>query len=173
MNSVEVRKHIHHDWTELFQLVSEIESYPQFVPCCQRTVVLSRKAKGADTTVIDARMTVGLSALYVSYASRTVADLARRQIAISALDGALRQLRAAWEFEPDADGGTEVGFRVDYEFESPMLGALASNVFDSMFRQILDALERRADQVCGFGAAAARAVPHRVARVARTAVAAR
>ena len=174
MNSLEVRKHIQHDWTELFRLVCAIESYPQFVPCCQRTAVLTRSAQGPDTTVIDARMTVGLSALHVSYTTRTIADHSTRMISLDSIDGPLRQLRAAWTFDPDTDGGTEVGFRVEYEFESPMLGALASNLFDAMFRQMLDALERRADHVSGgFGVAAVRAVPHRTARGARAAVAAR
>lgn len=170
MNSLEVRKHIHHNWTDLFQLVAELESYPQFVPCCQRTVVLSRKTHGADTTVIISRMTVGLSALHVSYANRTVADLTKRQITVDALDGPLRYLKAVWAFEPDADGGTEIRFTVDYEFSSPMLGALASNVFDSMFRQILDAFARRADHLLGgYGTAVGRAVPQRTSPVARRA----
>ena len=155
MNSLEVRKHLHHKWTDLFELVTELESYPQFVPCCQRTVVLSR-------------MTVGYSAARVSYANRTVADRTKRQITVDALDGPLRYLKAVWRFEPDADAGTEIRFTVDYEFSSPMLGALASNVFDSMFRQILDAFERRADHVLGgLGAAGGRAVPRRTAPVAR------
>jgi coenzyme Q-binding protein COQ10 len=164
MNSLEVRKHIHHDWTDLFELVAEPESYPQFVPCCQRTVVLSRKTQGPDKTVVVSRMTVGLSALHVSYANRTVADLGKQQIRIEGLDGPLRHLEAVWTFVPDSDGGTDVGFTVDYEFSSPMLGALASHVFDSMFRQILDALELRADSVLGGrGAAVGRAVARRVA----------
>jgi coenzyme Q-binding protein COQ10 len=162
MNSLEVRKHIQHNWTHLFHLVEELERYPEFVPCCQRTVVLSRKTDGADKTIIVSRMTVGLSALHVSYANRTVADPHKRQVAVEALDGPLRYLKAVWMFEPDQDGGTEVRFTVDYEVSSPMLGALASNVFDSMFRQILDAFEHRADSVrSGSSAAVGRPVLRR------------
>ena len=149
MDNVTIRKRIRHRWTDLFKLVAELESYPGFVPCCQRVKVLSRKADGPDKTVIVSRMTVGLSALQVTYANRTVADLAARQIRVDAIDGPLRHLRVVWTFNPDGEEWTDVAFTVNYEFSSPILGAVASRVFDSMFRDIVDAFERRADEVFG------------------------
>jgi coenzyme Q-binding protein COQ10 len=147
MANNEMRKRLRHHWADLFKLVAELERYPEFVPCCQRTRVLSRTADGPDRTVIVSRMTVGISALRVSYANRTVADLSKRQISVDAIDGPLRYLNVLWTFNPDGDEWTEVGFAVSYEFSNPVLGALASGPFDSMFRQILEAFERRADQL--------------------------
>ena len=147
MANIEMRKRLRHHWADLFKLVAELERYPEFVPCCQRTRVLSRTADGPDRTVIVSRMTVGISALHVSYANRTVADLSKRQISVDAIDGPLRYLNVLWTFNPDGDEWTEVGFAVSYEFSNPVLGALASGPFNSMFRQILEAFERRADQL--------------------------
>ncbi len=149
MDNVTIGKRIRHRWTDLFKLVAELESYPGFVPCCQRVKVFSRKADGPDKTVIVSRMTVGLSALQVSYANRTVADRAAREIRVDAIDGPLRHLRVVWKFNPDGEEWTDIAFTVNYEFSSPILGAVASRVFDSMFRDIVDAFERRADQVFG------------------------
>lgn len=149
MDNVRIRKRIRHRWADLFKLVAELESYPSFVPCCRRVKVFSRNADGPDKTVIISRMTVGLSALQVSYANRTVADRTARQIRVNAIDGPLRHLRVVWKFNPDGEEWTEIAFAVTYEFSSPILGAVASRVFDSMFRDIVDAFERRADQVFG------------------------
>jgi coenzyme Q-binding protein COQ10 len=151
MGNIKVRKRIAHHWADLFDLVADIESYPAFVPCCQRTNVLSRKADGAGNTVIVSRMTVGVSALHVSYANRTTASLPERRIRVQALDGPLRRLEVTWSFNPDGDTATDVAFSVSYEFSSPMLGVLASGMFDSMFRQIVDAFEKRADQLFRHG----------------------
>jgi coenzyme Q-binding protein COQ10 len=143
-----MRRRLRHRWTDLFQLVAALEKYPEFVPACQRTRVLSRTADGPDRTIIVSRMTVGYGAARVSYANRTVADLAKRQVTVNAIDGPLRRLDVLWTFQPDGSGATtEVGFAVTYEFSNPILAALATGVFDSMFRQILAAFERRADQL--------------------------
>jgi coenzyme Q-binding protein COQ10 len=149
-------RRIRHRWTDLFDLVLDLERYPAFVPHCRAVKVFSRKAAGAGRTVIDSRMSVGLSALEVSYANRTVGDVAARRIEVDALDGPLSRLHVVWAFEPDGEDWTEVTFSVDYAFSSALLAAVASRVFDAMFADILGAFERRADRL--FGAAAARAV---------------
>ena len=158
MPSLRIRKRLQHRWTDLFQLVAELEKYPEFVPACQRTRVFNRKADGPDRTIIVSRMTVGYGAVRVSYANRTVADRAKRQIRVNAVDGPLRQLDVLWTFQPDGSAeATEVGFAVSYEFSNPVLAALATGVFDSMFRQIPAAFERRTGQL--FPAAATTGEP--------------
>ena len=147
MGSITVRKRIGHHWSALFDLVADLESYPQFVPCCQGTKVLSHKVDQSGRTVIMSRMTVGVSALHVSYANRTVADRQARQISVTSVDGPLRHLKAVWTFDPQGEAASDVAFAVTYEFSSPMLAVLAANIFDTMFLQILDAFERRADQL--------------------------
>jgi coenzyme Q-binding protein COQ10 len=157
MGHFRARKRIPHHWSDLFGLVADLESYPKFVPCCQATHVLSRKGHGTDKTLIVSRMTVGISALHVSYANRTLADLRERRITVESADGPLRHLCVLWDFTPVGDEVTDVSFKVSYEFSSPMLAVLASGIFESMFRQIIDAFEERADHL----------FRHRGARTAR------
>jgi coenzyme Q-binding protein COQ10 len=94
-------------------------------------------------------MTVGVSALEVGYANRTIGDRDSRRMEVEALDGPMRHLHVVWTFEPDGEDVSRVAFFVDYEFESPLLGAMASRVFDAMFANIVGAFERRADQLFG------------------------
>lgn len=135
-----------HRWTDLFALVLDLQDYPRFVPHCRDVRLIRRSTDAAGRTVIVSRMEVGLSALRVSYANRTVADPVARRIEVTALDGPLRRLDVIWTFEPRGRH-TRVEFAVDYEFDSAALAALASALFEAMFSRIMDAFERRAEQL--------------------------
>ena len=144
-----ITKRIGHRWADLFKLVLDMESYPAFVPHCRQVTVLSRRAEDAAKTVIVSRMTVGLAALEVSYSNRAIGDAAARLIEVEAIDGPLRYLRVVWRFNPDGDDRTEIDFSVDFEFSNLILAAVASRVFSSMFGEMVDAFERRADRLFG------------------------
>jgi coenzyme Q-binding protein COQ10 len=148
MPQVKITKRVAHRWDDLFKLVLDVESYPGFVPHCRQVKLLSRTENSADTIIVS-RMTVGLSALQVSYANRTNGDFAARTIKVEAIDGPLRQLRAVWRFHPEKDDRTRIDFSADFEFSSVILAAVASRVFSSMFGAIVNAFERRADHVFG------------------------
>ena len=142
-------------WIDLYDLVLDLERYPDFVPRCRAVKVYSRNGASDGRTVIVSRMTVGVAGFDVSYANRTTGDAAARRITVTALDGPLRRLNVLWTFEPDGEEWTRVGFSVDYAFESAVLEALAARAFEAMFGEILTAFERRAKRL--YGPAGARA----------------
>ena len=144
MTSVQTSKLIAYPWQDLFDLVADVKRYPQFVPHCRALRVLSHRTDEAGKTVVLSRMTVGISAIEVGYANRTVADAVARRIDIEAVDGPLRHLRALWRFEPQDDAHTRVHFSADYEFNSRLLTAVASRAFGAMLAEIPAAFERRA-----------------------------
>ncbi len=147
MTAVNVTKRMDHPWLDLFELVLDVESYPSFVPHCRDVRLLSRKVETPGRTIIVSRMIVGFSVLEVGYANRTIGDASRRRIDVEAVYGPLRYLKASWSFVPEDDQHSKVGFLVDYEFRSQVLSAVASRVFSSMFTDIVNAFERRANQL--------------------------
>ncbi len=153
MTSVQKSKLVAYPWSDLFHLVLDVGSYPEFVPHCREVRLLSRRMEEPGKTVIVSRMTVGYSAFAVSYANRTTGDAVGRKISVEALDGPLRYLGAVWSFEPRDADHTLLHFSVNYEFSNPVLAAFASSAFAAMFGEILHAFERRA----------ARLFPHRAA----------
>jgi coenzyme Q-binding protein COQ10 len=159
MTSVQTTKLVGHPWSDLFNLVLDVKSYPQFVPHCHDVRLLSRKTPEPGITVIVSRMTVGFSAFEVGYSNRTTGDALGRKISIDAADGPLRYLSALWRFEPQDETHTRVYFSVNYEFSNPVLAAVASRVFAAMFGKILDAFERRAGRLLRNRAAAGAASP--------------
>jgi len=146
--SARVTRRIAHRWTDLFDLVLDMERFPRFVPHCRAVRIYSRKTDERGRSVVVSRMTVGYSALEIGYVNRTTADRAARRIEVEATEGPLRHLQVLWTFEPDGDA-TQVGFAVDYAFGSALLSALAARLFDAMFADILTAFERRADSLFG------------------------
>ena len=154
MTSVQTTKLIGYPWSDLFNLILDVKSYPQFVPHCRDVSLLSCKTQDPGKTVLVSRMTVGFSAFEVGYANRTTGDAIGRKICIEAIDGPLRHLSAVWNFEPQDETHTRVHFSVTYEFSNPVLAAVASRVFAAMFGKILDAFERRAARLFRARAAA-------------------
>jgi len=144
MTSVQTGKIVNYPWSDLFDLVLDVQSYPEFVPRCREVRLLSRRVKEPGVTIIISRMTVGFLAFEIGYSNRTTGDSIRRRINVEALDGPMRYLNVVWSFEPRDEDHTQVHFSVSYEFSNPLLAAVASRVFGAMFSEILNAFERRA-----------------------------
>ncbi len=132
----------------MFALVADIETYPQFVPLCERLTVRGRHQEGAHAVLV-ADMTVGYKAIRETFTTRVVLDRAGYTILADYLDGPFRHLHSVWTFRPDGEHACMVGFAIDYEFKSRVLSALMGSVFDRAFRKFSGAFEERADRVYG------------------------
>ena len=128
---------------QMFDLVADVERYPEFLPMCDSLTVLSR-----DGNVLNARMGVGYKAITESFTCRVTLQPDDLAILVEYLDGPFRRLENRWRFLP-APGGADVDFYVDYEFRSPLLAILMGVMFDKAFRQFSAAFEARAAKVYG------------------------
>lgn len=136
---------------QMYDLVADIESYPEFLPLCESLTVLSRHEAGA-STVLEARMGVGYKAIHEKFTSRVTLRPGEPSILVEYLDGPFRRLENRWRFLP-APGGSDIDFFVDYEFRSPVLALLMGVMFDKAFRQFAAAFEARAHKTYGIPAA--------------------
>ncbi|WP_146101660.1 type II toxin-antitoxin system RatA family toxin [Rhodopila globiformis] len=144
MRTIAIHRTIGHDWTEMFALVLDIERYPQFVPGCTHERILARREIRPGCSEIISRMTVGMAPLQFSYTNRTLGDQEARRITVDSTDGPLRDLQVTWQFNPLGPARTRIDFSAKYEFHNPIVARLAAGAFDSLFRRIIDAFERRA-----------------------------
>jgi coenzyme Q-binding protein COQ10 len=132
----------------MFDLVADVERYPEFVPFCERLEVRGRRSEGDhDVLVVD--MTVGYKLLRETFTSKVTIDRAAMEIRADYLDGPFRAMENVWAFRPLPDGGTEIEFCIVYEFRSRTLGALMGTMFGRVFRTFAHAFETRADTVYG------------------------
>jgi coenzyme Q-binding protein COQ10 len=134
----------------MFDLVADVEAYPDFLPLCEALKIRRRTMsdEGIETLVAD--MTVGFKAIRESFISRVTLDRPRLRILVEYIDGPFSQLDNRWTFKSHESGeGCLVEFYIAYEFRSRTLGLLMGAMFDRAFRKFAEAFEQRADAVYG------------------------
>ena len=138
-----------HRAEQMFDLVADVESYPQFLPMCESLKVRSRKERHGKTLLI-ADMTVGYKLIRETFTSQVLLKPDEKIIETKYVDGPFRYLDNKWQFVPSANPEhSEVKFYIDYEFKSRTLGFLMGSMFDIAFRKFTEAFEKRADQIYG------------------------
>jgi coenzyme Q-binding protein COQ10 len=158
MPQFSTRRRVKHSAAAMFDLVADIERYPEFVPLCRAMRVI-RRAQFVDREVVVAEMTVAYKLIRESFTSRVTLDRVKQAILVEYLDGPFSRMENRWTFHPADDraggdagvlqGACAVEFFISYEFRSRALGLLMGAMFDTAFRRFASAFERRADAVFG------------------------
>jgi coenzyme Q-binding protein COQ10 len=141
------RRRVRHSASDMFDLVADIEHYPEFVPLCRSIKVDQREAKGEGVETLRSQMTVAYKMISETFVTRVTLDKPRLQIHVKYLEGPFSHMENRWTFRPLGENASEVEFFIAYEFRSRTLGLLMGSVFDAAFRRFADAFERRADAV--------------------------
>jgi len=141
------KRRVRHAAAEMFDLVADVERYPEFVPLCRDLKVKSRTAKGEGVEVLVADMTVAYKLIRETFKSRVTLDKPNLQILVEYLDGPFSRMQNRWSFRPVDEQACEVEFFIDYEFRSRVLAALMGAMFDAAFRRFAAAFEKRADEI--------------------------
>jgi len=151
MPSFRTIRRVRHSAQNMFDLVTDVEAYPEFVPLCtsMRLRQRTRNAEGVETLLAD--MEVGYKAIRERFTSRVICDRAKLTILVDYVDGPFSRMKNRWIFvdESGGQGVSTVEFFIDYEFRSRVLGLLMGSMFDTAFRRFSAAFERRADKVYG------------------------
>jgi coenzyme Q-binding protein COQ10 len=149
MPQFSTKRRVQHSASDMFDLVADVERYPQFVPLCQALRVRKRTQDAEGKEVIVADMTVAYKFIRETFTSRVTLQRAKLEILVEYLQGPFQQMNNKWSFRPLGDDACEVEFFISYEFRSRMLGVLMGTMFETAFRRFSTAFERRADEVYG------------------------
>ncbi len=149
MTQFETRHRVAFSARQMYDLVADVEAYPQFLPLCEALVVRSRNVdEGGGLIVAD--MTVGYKAIRETFTSRITLDPANLCVVARSNDGPFRHMENRWTFRDAGEGhGCDVQFFVAYEFTSFMLQILMGAMFEHAVRRFTDAFEERARVVYG------------------------
>ena len=129
---------------QLFDLVADIERYPEFLPWC-----LGARVTRRDGNVIHADLIIGFRMIRERFKSRVTLDRPALRIDVAYLDGPFKYLNNHWIFEPMPGGQTRLDFFVDFEFRSALLSRLIGVLFNEAVRRMVAAFETRARQLYG------------------------
>lgn len=143
------KRRVDHSASEMFDLVADVERYPEFVPLCSALKVRQRMVKPDGSEVLVADMTVSFKLVKESFTSRVTLDRANLKILVEYLQGPFSNLENRWTFESKGESVCDVGFFLAYEFKSRMLALLMGSMFDAAFARFSIAFEKRADAIYG------------------------
>jgi len=147
MPQFSTKRHVQHSASEMFDLVADVERYPEFVPLCRSLRVRKRSTDSEGQDVVIADMTVAYKLVYETFTSRVTLDRPSLEILVEYLEGPFRKMNNRWRFHSAGPDACDVEFFISYEFRSRTLGLLMGAMFDAAFRRFSAAFERRADQI--------------------------
>jgi ribosome-associated toxin RatA of RatAB toxin-antitoxin module len=130
---------VSHSAQEMFALVSEIESYPKFLPWCDRAYVSER---GKNRTV--ATLRINFRGLKEEFTTENH-DRPNERIDMRLVSGPFRSLEGTWRFTPLSEIACKIELNLRYEFASALLDKVVGAVFDEIANSLVDAFARQAD----------------------------
>ncbi len=115
---------------DMFALVDDIASYPEFLPWCTGSRVIKREGN-----IVEAELQIAKGGFKNSFATRNINDEGGR-ITLSLLEGPFSSLEGEWNFMPLREDASKIS--LDLEFE--MNGVLANFAFGAIFNQICNTM---------------------------------
>lgn len=137
-------------WTaaQMYDLVADVGSYPEFLPWCAAARIRARRQEGG-AEILEADLVISFKLFRERFGSRVTLRPELREIDVAYLDGPFRYLDNHWRFTDLPEGGCEVDFYVDFEFRSRTLQAVIGVVFNEAVKRMVRAFEDRAQVLYG------------------------
>ena len=132
---------------QMYDLVADVEKYPQFLPWCAAARIRGRSQQG-DAEVMEAELVISFRVFRERFGSRVTLWPEDMAIDTEYLDGPFKYMKSNWAFA-EAEGGCEVSFHVDFEFKNAILRGVIGVVFNEAMQRIVRAFERRAQELYG------------------------
>lgn len=135
-----------HTARNMYDLVCDVEKYPEFVPLCENLNVKSRKVRDGKVLLL-ADMTMAYKMLSETFTTQVLMNPDSLTIDVKYIEGPFKHLDNQWKFEATGEDACEISFKLDYELRSKMLAMAAGTVFDVAFGRFVEAFENRANQI--------------------------
>lgn len=123
----------------LFELVANIESYPEFLPACQEAKIIER---GEDYII--ASLLIGYGLIKENFVSHVKLNKKEGKILASLKDGALKHLTCEWDFSPQ-NQGTIIKCELELKFHSGLLKQIATPLLGLAIKKLMESFIQRAE----------------------------
>ena len=136
---------VHHSAAAMYQLVCDFEAYPQFLPWCSDSRLISRTPQEIVGELEVTR--AGISQRF-STCNQLVEN---ERMDIQLRDGPFRKLEGSWRFQALQADASKVELVLDFEFAGKLIDAAFGRVFNQIAGTLVDAFCKRADELYGKG----------------------
>ncbi len=130
-----------HSAEEMFELINDVESYPQFLPWCKSTQLLSRDSERLCGQLEVSR--IGISQVF----STCNQLFPYERIVIQLKDGPFKRLHGEWRFTALRADACKVELELEFEFSGKLINSAFGAVFSQIANTLVDAFCKRADEV--------------------------
>lgn len=128
---------------QLFDLVSDVESYPQFMEGCVGVSILRR-----EEYLVEARLDLARAGISQSFSTRN-RMLSAREITLELIEGPFDSFGGRWDFQALGESGCKLSLNLEFTFRSALLGVAASRLFDRATNSLVESVSRRARELYG------------------------
>lgn len=128
---------------QLFALVADVQSYPDFLPWCKKAIIHTQTP-----SYIEADLVVGFGLLQEAFSSE-VQLIPPQRIDVSYIKGPFRYLNNHWIFIPQETGGCVVDFFIDFEFRQSLFQSMMVVFLTEAAKRMMAAFEKRAKTLYG------------------------
>ena len=128
---------------QMFDLVNDVASYPQFLPGCRGVEILHQ-----DAETLEARLDLSRAGISQSFVTRNRLFRPERMDLVL-VDGPFAEFSGSWTFTPLAENACKVAFSLQFRAQNRLLGAAAGKLFSGIANQMVDAMCERAKQIYG------------------------
>lgn len=133
---------------QMYDLVADVASYPQFLPWTAAARIRSRvPIEGGE--VMEADLVISFKVFRERFGSRVTLLPGQQTILTEYIDGPFKHLKSVWRFRDLETGGCEVAFEVDFEFKNAILAGIIGLVFGEAMTRVVRAFEARAAKLYG------------------------
>jgi ribosome-associated toxin RatA of RatAB toxin-antitoxin module len=139
---------------EMYELVTAVERYPEFLPWCNKVEVLERRGE----TDVTARLHLAYAGVRHAFTTRNLNEPGQ-SVRMALVDGPFSQLDGLWRFLPLNKPGApategeatacKIAFELNYAFSSGALEAVVSPVFDRIANTFVESFVQRAERLYG------------------------
>lgn len=129
--------------SDMYALVADVESYPDFLPWCSDVDVHMREGN-----TVEATLELQRGGLKKRFRTRNSMQ-PETSMELSLVGGPFRHLAGGWRFTPLGEDGSKVALELEFEFDSRALDLVVGAFFEDACNSLVDAFTQRATQVYG------------------------
>lgn len=143
MHTVQRSVLVPYSCAQMFDLVSDVEKYPEFMPWCGGTTVLSHDEQSMEASIV-----INFAGLKQTFSTHNTHE-PPHLITLQLVDGPFSDLTGRWEFQSLGEDACKVLFTMSYGFSSRALGAVVGPVFNRIATSFIDSFTKRAQDCYG------------------------
>lgn len=130
--------------TEMYDLINDINAYPEFLPWCKSSQIISQ-----NEDVIEASVEIAKGSLNKTFATRNLLQK-NKMIEMKLLEGPFKHLEGFWRFKPLKDpSACKVTLDLEFEFNSKIMALAVGPIFSKIANTMVDSFCKRAVTVYG------------------------